>query len=136
MISLDTNAVSDLMRPDRRLVRLRYRDAVTAGRTIVVSSVVLFELQYGIARSKRRHENALKLERFLSGPVVVLPFDADDALAAGEVRTALELRGTPIGPYDVLIAGHALRHGATLVTANTREFSRVPGLMVEDWAGA
>ena len=66
----------------------------------------------------------------------MLPFDADDALAAGEVRTALELRGTPIGPYDVLIAGHALRHGATLVTANTREFSRVPGLMVEDWAGA
>ena len=52
------------------------------------------------------------------------------------MRTALELRGTPIGPYDVLIAGHALRHGATLVTANTREFSRVPGLMVEDWAGA
>lgn len=133
MISLDTNAISDFMQPDRRLIRMRYRDAVTAGRTIAVSSIVLFELQYGVARSSRRHENSLKLEQFMSGPVAVLPFDAEDALVAGEVRTALELRGTPIGPYDVLIAGQALRHGATLVTAKVREFSRVPGLMVEDW---
>ena len=93
MISLDTNAISDLMRSDRNLIRFRYREAVSAGQTIVVSSVVLFELQYGIARRSSRRENSLKLQRFLSSPVVVLPFDSDDALSAGEVRTALEQLG-------------------------------------------
>ena len=65
---------------------------------------------------------------------MVLPFDAEDAAHAGDIRAHLERKGTPIGPYDYLIAAQARRRGATLVTANRREFERVPGLMVADWA--
>ena len=67
-------------------------------------------------------------------PLSPLPFDEEDAAQSAGLRAILETAGTPIGPYDVLIAGQSLRHGATLVTANTREFARVPGLNVEDWA--
>lgn len=133
MISLDTNAIIALLRADQRDLRLRYRDALASGLPIVVSSIVLFEFHYGFARGTRRHDNTVQLKHFLSGPITVLSFEPEDALVAGEVRAGLEARGTPIGPYDVLIAGQALRHAATLVTANTREFARIPGLKVADW---
>ncbi len=64
---------------------------------------------------------------------MVVEFDAEDAMAAGKLRAELERGGVGIGPFDTLIAGQALRRGYTLVTANTREFSRVPGLLIEDW---
>lgn len=63
----------------------------------------------------------------------IVEFDREDARQAGLVRADLAARGTPIGPYDVLIAGQALARGLTLMTRNTREFSRVPGLQIEDW---
>ena len=63
----------------------------------------------------------------------MLPFEAEDAAHAGDIRAHLESKGTPIGHYDCLIAAQARRRGATLVTANRREFERVPGLMVMDW---
>ena len=70
----------------------------------------------------------------MSGSVDVVEFDDEDAQAAGEVRAALEVSVTPIGAYDILVAGQSLRRGATLVTANVAEFSRVLGLRWEDWA--
>jgi tRNA(fMet)-specific endonuclease VapC len=70
----------------------------------------------------------------LSGPIEVLPFEPADADEAGDIRATLERAGTPIGPYDVLVAAQARRHDALLVTANTREFARVPRLKLEDWA--
>jgi len=94
---------------------------------------VLYELWYGVARSGRRRENAERLRVFLSGNIDVVPFSEEDAVAAGELRATLEAAGTPIGPYDVLIAGQALRSGATLVTANVSEFARVQGLAWQDW---
>lgn len=87
-----------------------------------------------MARSKRQRENTERLRIFLSGAISVIPFDADDASTAGEVRAALEAAGKPIGPYDLLIAAQALRLRATLVTANVSEFSRVRGLVWQDWA--
>lgn len=72
--------------------------------------------------------------RFLGLGIDVIPFEAEDAAHAGEIRAHLESKGTPIGPYDYLIAAQARRRAATLVTLNMREFSRVPGLMVTDWA--
>jgi tRNA(fMet)-specific endonuclease VapC len=69
----------------------------------------------------------------MSGHVVVVGFEEEDAVIAGDLRAELERAGTPIGPYDLLIAAQALRSGSTLVTANVREFRRVPGLAVEDW---
>jgi tRNA(fMet)-specific endonuclease VapC len=73
------------------------------------------------------------LAEFLAPGFVVLPFDAEDATQAGDIRVHLESKGTPIGPYDYLIAAQARSRGATLVTLNTREFARVPGLLVTDW---
>ena len=94
----------------------------------------MFELEYGSAKSNRRRENDERLAIFLRAPIPILPFDAEDAREAGDIRAAPAKAGTPIGPYDVLIAAQARRRGATLVTANAREFVRVPGLKAEDWA--
>jgi tRNA(fMet)-specific endonuclease VapC len=130
---LDTNAVIALLKNNPPGVRDRLRRAVSQRASIAVSSVVLYELWYGVARSGRRRENAERLRVFLSGDIDVIPFGEEDARAAGELRAALEIVGTPIGPYDVLIAGHALQSGATLVTANVAEFARVQGLAWQDW---
>jgi len=114
-------------------VRERLRHVVSDGATIVVSSVVLFELWYGVARSDRRAENAQRLRVFLAGNIGILPFEESDAAIAGDLRAALEANGTAIGPYDLLIAAQALRTGTTLATANVAEFARVPGLTWHDW---
>ena len=86
-----------------------------------------------MARSQRRRDNAERLRVFLSGNIDVAPFNEEDPIAAGDLRAALEAAGTPIGPYDLLIAAQALRSGTTLVTANVSEFARVSGLVWQDW---
>jgi tRNA(fMet)-specific endonuclease VapC len=103
---------------------------------LALSTIVLYELRYGVAESARRTENTTRLSLFLQAPIAILPFGHEDAGEAGDIRAALERAGTPIGPYDVLIAAQARRHDAVLVTANAREFARVPGLKTEDWTGA
>ena len=97
-----------------------------------VSSVTAAELFYGAEKSAVPEQNREALSRFLL-PLEVLAFGDEAAAAYGRVRAALEKAGTPIGPLDALIAAHAVSLGVTLVTNNTREFSRVPGLEVEDW---
>ncbi len=131
---LDTNAVIALLKNQPNAVRKQLRRAANKGAAIRVPSVVLFELWYGVARSERRRENAERLRVFLSGTIGVVSFDEEDAMHAGDLRAALEAAGTPIGPYDLLIAAQALRIGATLVTANVSEFARVGGLVWQDWA--
>jgi tRNA(fMet)-specific endonuclease VapC len=101
---------------------------------VFVSSVVVFELWYGVAKSSREDFNTERLKAFLSGPVTLLPLAEEDARVAGSIRAALEISGKPIGAYDVLIAGQALNGQLTLVTANVSEFSRVQGLAWQDWA--
>jgi tRNA(fMet)-specific endonuclease VapC len=130
---LDTNAVVAILKDRPPAVRRRLRQAISTGASISVSSVVLYELWYGIARSERRVENTERLRIFLSGGIRVLPFDEEDAIAAGDLRAKLETSGTPIGPYDLLIAAQAVRSGSTLVTANVSEFARVSGLVWRDW---
>lgn len=130
---LDTNAVIALINNNPASMRDRFRRACSAEASIAVSSVVLFELWYGVAKSARRKENAGRLRVFLSGGVEVFAFEDEDAAAAGKLRACLEAAGTPIGPYDLLIAAQAQRYGATLVTANVTEFARVPDLAWEDW---
>jgi tRNA(fMet)-specific endonuclease VapC len=133
MFCLDTNVVIALLngRPPRLMDRF---EAELGGDALALPAVVLFELECGIAKSERRRENQERLAVFLRAPIRMLLFDADDAREAGEIRAALAKAGTPIGPYDILIAAQARRRNATLVTANTREFARVPGLQTEDWA--
>jgi len=130
---LDTNAVIAILKSQPACVRGRLRRAVSRRASIGVSSVVLYVLWYGVARSERRRDNAERLRVFLSGNIDVVPFDEQDAVTAGDLRATLENAGTPIGPYDLLIAAQALRSGATLVTANISEFARVRGLAWQDW---
>lgn len=104
----------------------------TPPREVGIPTVVLYELAVGIARSAEPERRRRALATLLQ-LVRVLPFDEASARAAADVRMRLEAAGTPIGPIDTLIAGTALAHSATLVTHNTREFSRVPGLRIVDW---
>jgi len=132
---LDTNAVVALLRGKPARMRERYREAEAAGDYLAVSSIVLFELWYGVEKSSRVQENTERLRILLAGDLDLLDFDDEDAQAAGRVRASLEKAGAPIGAYDLLIAGQALRRGLTVITANTSELSRVAGLSWEDWAG-
>ena len=129
---LDTNICIYLIKkqPERVVQRLRSLDISTVG----VSSITVAELQYGVAKSNRPEQNALALAALLA-PLDVLAFDDAAAAVYGTVRAGLERAGTPIGSMDLLIAAHALALGRTIVTNNTREFSRVAGLKVENWAG-
>jgi len=133
---LDTNACIVLMNRTSDRVRERFSRAVESGASIWVSSVSLYELWYGVGKNARAEANAQRLKVFLTGPVRVLEFGEEDARHAGEIRSALERAGKPIGAYDVLIAGQAIRRDLNLVTANAREFARVKNLQWEDWAKA
>jgi len=134
MICLDTNAVIAVLNHPTSPVRTRIDAAIGLGRPLAISSIVLFELRYGAAKSARPERNTQRIADFLAGPIEVLPFEPMDADEAGDIRAVLERTGTPIGPYDVLVAAQARRRDALLVTANAREFARVPRLKFEDWA--
>jgi len=97
-----------------------------------ISSITLAELRYGVAKSKYKEKNAKALEEFTI-PLEIVSFDEAAALAYGEIRSALEAAGSPIGAMDMLIAAHAISLGVQLVTNNTLEFSRIPGLNLLDW---
>lgn len=131
---LDTNACIALINGTEANVRRRFQRAVARDSVVLLSSIVAFELWYGVAKSQRKDSNRQRLEAFFAGPLEWTLFDEDDAQAAGTVRAELETAGTPIGAYDVLLAGQARRRGAILVTSNTKEFVRVAGLKWEDWA--
>ncbi len=131
---LDTNACIALINGTPSGVRTRFVKTVDAGAQVLVPTVAAFELWYGAAKSARPEANARAVETFFAGPVRLLAFEEEDARRAGAVRAALEIAGKPIGAYDVLIAGQALCHRLTLVTANVKEFGRVKGLVWEDWA--
>lgn len=129
MILLDTNICIHVInaRPPAVLDRFRqYRMG-----EIGICSVVAAELAYGVAKSGSSRNRAA-LEMFLV-PLAILPFDESAIWAYGNLRAELEGKGTPIGSLDTMIAAHALSQRATLVTNNTREFERVPGLQVENW---
>jgi len=98
-----------------------------------ISMVTVAELEFGAAASQRQGDNLSRLERFLLD-FELFPFDRPAAQRYGPLRAHLQAKGTPIGPMDCLIAAHALAAEAILVTNNTREFARVPGLDVEDWS--
>ncbi len=126
---LDTNAVIAVINDPKSKVSRRLRRYAPAD--VGVSSVVMYELWFGAYKSQRVEHNlgvvdSLRFE--------VLPFDADDARHAGEVRAGLARVGSPIGAYDLLIAGQARARGLTLVSHKQREFARVGGLTTVDWA--
>jgi tRNA(fMet)-specific endonuclease VapC len=126
---LDTNLCIRVLRDRPQGLRERFNAEADA---LCISTVVLSELLHGAGKSARPVENRREVERF-AARLDVLPFDADAAAHAAEIRVALERRGRMIGAYDLLIAGHARSRGLVVVTANLGEFSRVEGLRCEDW---
>ena len=100
--------------------------------SIVMSSVTVYELEYGAAKSNWGEKTRQKLAQFMA-PFTILPFDCDDAVTAGRIRGFLEKQGKIIGPYDYLIAAQGITKGLTVVTHNTWEFERIPDIILEDW---
>jgi tRNA(fMet)-specific endonuclease VapC len=97
---------------------------------VVLSAIVAHELCFGAYKSRNTAKNFALVEKL---QFEVLPFDQGDAAQSGQLRAALAAAGTPIGPYDLLIAGQALARGLVLVTRNTRNYQRIPDLLVENW---
>ncbi len=130
MYLLDTNACIRLLNGSSPSLAERLRRE--GPRQVRLCSVVKAELLFGASKSARVRENHRVLTAFFA-PFRCLPFDEPAAVQYGEIRAHLEKAGTPIGPNDLLIASISRANDLTLVTHNTREFSRVPGLGVEDW---
>jgi tRNA(fMet)-specific endonuclease VapC len=128
---LDTNICIYAMKQKPEKVLQRFKQELNSG--ICISSITLAELEYGMKRSSDPARNEQALLRFLA-PLTVLPFGSAAASVYGEIRADLQSKGTPIGPLDMLIAGHAKAEELILVTNNVREFERVPGLEIENWA--
>ncbi|AFL51507.1 tRNA(fMet)-specific endonuclease VapC [Sinorhizobium fredii] len=128
---LDTNAVIALI--GRKSDTLVSRVLHSPQGSIGLPSVVAYELYFGAQKSAKVQHN-LETLRLLMSDFPILDFDQNDAFVAGEIRAALAAKGTPISPYDVLIAGQAKARGLTLVTNNVGEFNRVENLRVEDWS--
>jgi tRNA(fMet)-specific endonuclease VapC len=123
----DTNAFIAIMKHDPKMLEHMQEQLPS---DFGMSSIVRFELLYGAYKSQRVDANVARIEAF---PFEVLEFDPEDATEAGRIRAHLALQGSPIGPYDVMIAGQAKARGLTLITHNTKEFKRVLGLHIEDW---
>lgn len=127
---LDTNILIYTIknRPPRvREIFNRHADQLS------MSTVTLGELVYGAEKSQQPERNLAVVEG-MAARLDVLPFDAEAAIHFGQIRAELARDGQPIGPYDTMIAGHARSRGLVLVTNNLREFERVPGLRLENWA--
>lgn len=131
MLILDSNTISYYFRGDPQVVpRLQALHPTDLG----VPAIVEYELRYGLMRlPQQAAAPRLAALTQLLRPMQMLPFDSECATQAARIRAALEAAGTPIGPHDTLIAATALRHQATLVTRNVREFARVPGLQWLNW---
>ncbi len=131
---LDTNACIALMAPVSNAVQERFTRAFHKQAAFFTSSIVAFELWYGVFKSMRQADNTRRCETFFAGPIGLVPFEEGAARIAGEIRAQLEATKKPIGAYDLLLAGQAMHYSMTLITANAKEFSRVKGLKWEDWS--
>lgn len=125
--SLDSNIVIALLNNHADITHKIRQHHVN---DFVISSIVMFELYFGAQKSQRTAENLLKLQK-LAFPI--LDFTENDANIAGRIRNELNQQGTPIGAYDVLIAGQAINNNLVLVSHNVKEFARIPELALEDW---
>ena len=133
MYMLDTNICSFIMREQPEAVIKRLEQAVLRNQRIVISAITYAELRFGATGPKASPRHIALVDAFCARLDAVLPWDRAAVDATTDIKVALRLAGTPIGPNDTAIAGHAIAAGAILVTNNTREFERVPGLMLEDW---
>ena len=127
---LDTTVLSDFTR-GVAAVLARLKSAAKGDAAIC--TVTAMEIEYGLMLNPARARKIEPMIRFLLQDLQVLAYEPEDATATAAIRAALAKRGTPIGPYDVMIAGTALRRGLVMVTSNGSEFERINGLVLEDW---
>lgn len=130
---LDTCICSFIMREHPETVIKRLSDEVVRGNRIVISAITYAEMRYGQIGKKASTKHKTLVDEFVKRLDAVLPWDQQAVDGTIEVMSALTKAGTPIGPNDTAIAGHAVATGCTLVTNNVREFGRVDGLVYEDW---
>ena len=130
---LDTNTCIYIIK--RKPIDVIKRFEKTKISQIGISSITLSELFYGVSKSSRPKQNHMALMQF-SAPLEILPYSDEAAQYYGGLRAHLEKQGTPIGSLDMLIAAHALSIASTLVTNNEKEFTRIPGLKLDNWVGA
>jgi tRNA(fMet)-specific endonuclease VapC len=130
---LETNICSFIMREQPEAVIKRLEQAVLRNHRIVVSAITYAEMRFGAVCKKASPRHAQLVDAFCARLDAILPWDRAAVDATTEIKAALAAAGTPIGPNDTAIAGHAIAAGAVLVTSNVREFARVPGLTLEDW---
>ena len=130
MYMLDTNALIAAVRHPDWPIRAKIRQNL--GASLCISTITYGELEYGIRKSSRPEQNRVAVNQILLG-IRILDFDQSAAAEFGEILAALEREGQRIGDRDMLIAAHARSRGCALVTHNTREFSRIRGLRIEDW---
>lgn len=127
---LDTCVISDFVKAD---VNVLTRLKAEQPKDLAISSVTFMEIKYGLALNPVRAKKILPVLDILLEIIQVIPYEQQDANATAVIRAHLKKQGTPIGPYDVMIAGCALAHQLMMVTSNTKEFDRVTGLSLEDW---
>ena len=130
MYLLDTNTCIFLKNKKPLHVLEKLKSVITE--RLFISSITVGELQFGVYNSQNIDQNRISLTEFLA-PFDILDFDDNDAEIFGKIRTDLKRKGLLIGPYDMLIGAQALTKRLTLVTNNTEEFKRIPGLKIEDW---
>ena len=130
---LDTCICSFIMREQPEAVLKRLEQAVLRNQRIVISAITYSEMRFGATGPKAAPRHIKLVDAFCARLDAILPWDRAAVDATTGIKVELRLAGTPIGPNDTAIAGHAVAAGAVLVTNNTREFKRVPGLMLEDW---
>ncbi|GAB4357975.1 MAG: type II toxin-antitoxin system VapC family toxin [Bryobacter sp.] len=132
---LDTCVVSDLTRGKYPILDRNIRAVSTE--EVAISTVTVYEIHFGLANSLLRGKPPtnpiLRLSRHVIQTMRQIPFDEASARTSGELRAELNRLGTPIGPYDLLLAGTAMAHGLTFVTRNRKVFSRIQGLQLADW---
>jgi len=129
---LDTNICIYLIKQRPKEVFERF--AQVSPKDVAISVITLFELQYGVEKSRYKEQSEKALAKFLL-PLNIINLDRPSAVEAASIRAQLEQEGIPIGAYDLLIAGLARSRDMTLVTNNTREFERIAGLKLENWVG-
>ena len=129
-LMLDTNICIYIIKQKPAAVLKRFLEYQLGD--IGISAITLSELRFGVSKSLHREKNAEALGEFII-PLEIVAFEEEAAVAYGDIRAALEKAGTPIGAMDMLIAAHAISRGVSLVTNNTREFSRISGLTLADW---
>lgn len=130
---LDTCICSFIMREHPASVIQHLSAEVEKGNRIVISAVTYAEMRYGQVGKKAAAKHKMLVDEFVKRLDAVLPWDQPAVDATVEIMRDLTSAGTPIGPNDTAIAGHAMASGCTLVTNNVREFGRVKGLVYEDW---